>query len=122
MKKEKVVDAIKSAGELASEWGVQSLACGLCRLVLPPQVNFVAKCGVLLGGLIIGGCLGEHVNGYFGRQVDQIVNAIDESTERIKNDIAVIQEASEENKTETEKTDQTDQTNKNEEQNGEDLG
>lgn len=118
MKKEKIVEKIKVIGEIASSSGAQALACGICRAILPPGVNVVVKGGVLFGGLLLGGCIGEHLNDYMNRQIDSVVDIYDETAERIKEDIATIQKTSEEEHTEG--TDQTDQQTENNE-NG-DLG
>lgn len=119
MKKKDTVEKVKLVAEIVSTEGAQMLACGLCRLVLPPQVNIVIKGGMLVGGWMLGGCLGEHMKGYLNRQIDDVVEYVDESVKRVKEDIAIIQKESEE--TETEKTDQTDQTNENNKNEG-DLG
>lgn len=119
MKKKDTVEKVKLVAEIVSTEGAQMLACGLCRLVLPPQVNIVIKGGMLVGGWLLGGCLGEHMKGYLNRQIDDVAEYVDESVKRVKEDIAIIQKESEE--TETEKTDQTDQTNEND-KDGEDLG
>lgn len=119
MKKKDTVEKVKLVAEIVSTEGAQMLACGLCRLVLPPQVNIVVKGGMLVGGWLLGGCLGEHMKGYLNRQIDDVAEYVDESVKRVKEDIAIIQKESEE--TETEKTDQTDQTKEND-KDGEDLG
>lgn len=119
MKKKDTVEKVKLVAEIVSTEGAQMLACGLCRLVLPPQVNIVVKGGMLVGGWLLGGCLGEHMKGYLNRQIDDVAEYVDESVKRVKEDIAIIQKESEE--TETEKTDQTDQTKENDKE-GEDLG
>lgn len=119
MKKKDAVGKAKLIAEIVSTEGAQMLACGLCRLVLPPQVNAVVKGGMLVGGWLLGGCLGEHMKGYLNRQIDDVAEYVEESVKRVKENIAIIQKESEE--TETEKTDQTDQTNENDKE-GEDLG
>lgn len=119
MKKKDTVEKVKLVAEIVSTEGAQMLACGLCRLVLPPQVNIVVKGGMLVGGWLLGGCLGEHMKGYLNRQIDDVAEYVDESVKRVKEDIAIIQKESEE--TETKKTDQTDQTKENDKE-GEDLG
>ena len=119
MKKKDAVGKAKLVAEIVSTEGAQMLACGLCRLVLPPQVNIVVKGGMLVGGWLLGGCLGEHMKGYLNRQIDDVAEYVEESVKKVKEDIAIIQNESEE--TETEKTDQTDQTNENN-KDGEDLG
>lgn len=114
MKKENVVEKVKLVGEIVSMEGAQMLACGLCRLVLPPQVNVVVKGGMLVGGWLLGGCLGEHMKGYLNRQIDDVADYVEENVKKVKEDIAILQKESEE-------TDQTDQTNENDKE-GEDLG
>lgn len=117
MKKKDAVGKAKLVAEIVSTEGAQMLACGLCRLVLPPQVNIVVKGGMLVGGWLLGGCLGEHMKGYLNRQIDDVAEYVEDSVKRVKEDIAIIQKESEE----TEKTDQTDQTKENNKE-GEDLG
>lgn len=121
MKKENVVGAIKEIGAFANEWGAQSLACALCRVVLPPQVNLAVKGGVLVGGWLLGGCIGEHTSRYLDKQIDTFADLVSERANRIKEDIAKIQETSDEDTAESKETDQTDQTNETHEEKG-DLG
>lgn len=95
-KKAKIVEKVKVAGEFVSSGGAQALACGIVRAVLPPGLNVVVQGGVLLGGLMLGGFIGEKLNGYVERQIDQTINSIEETADRIKRDIAELQDKNEE--------------------------
>lgn len=99
-KKDKVVAGVKGVGGLVSSAGAQALACGLCRLVLPPGVHVIAKGGFMLGGLLLGGFIGEKLNAYMDEQIDQAVKNIEDTTSEVKRCLDVIQDKNEEPATE----------------------
>lgn len=98
--KEQVVNGIKTCGKLVSGCSSQALICGICRAVLPPQVNIAVKGIVLLGGLLVGGFVGEHVEGYVEKTIDDAVNGLDETAQEVKRCVDVIRDKKEETKEE----------------------
>ena len=76
--REKLITNAKAIGGLVSEGSSMMLVCGLARAVLPPQVNVVVKCGVLLGGYMLGGFLGKQVGNYISDEIDETVKTTDE--------------------------------------------
>lgn len=97
MNKEKGIAKLKAIGELVSSGGAQALACGICAALLPPGVNVIAKGGVMLGGLLLGGFVGDKLNDYVSDQIDTMVKNIDDTVSEIKRCVDVIQDKTEEN-------------------------
>ena len=102
MKREKVINKLKAIGEVVSSGSAEALACGICAALLPPGVNVIAKGGVMLGGLLLGGFVGDKLNDYVSDQIDATVKNIDDTVSEIKRCIDVIQDKTEENETKNE--------------------
>lgn len=102
MNREKAIGKIKVIGELVSSGSAQALACGICAALLPPGVNVIAKGGVMLGGLLFGGFVGDKLNDYVSDQIDTMVKNIDDTVSEIKRCVDVIQDKTEENETKNE--------------------
>lgn len=98
--KEQVIKKIKACGQLVGQWGSEALACGICRAVLPPQVNVVVQGAVLIGGLLLGGFVGEHVGNYVEKTIDETVKEIDDTVAEAKRCVDVIRDKDKETKEE----------------------
>lgn len=102
MNREKGIAKLKAIGEFVSSGSAQALACGICAALLPPGVNVIAKGGVMLGGLLLGGFVGDKLNDYVSDQIDTMVKNIDDTVSEIKRCVDVIQDKTEENETKNE--------------------
>lgn len=101
--KEKAVVGLKEVGKLAGTGTCQALICGIARAILPPQVNIVVQGAMLAGGLLVGGFVGECMNGYIEDKIDSTIENAEETVkeqkeniDQIKKDIKRLKELKEE--------------------------
>ena len=99
LNKKQVVGYLKAGGDLVASGGAQALACGLVRLVLPPGLSALAQGGMLVGGLILGGFVGDKLGGYVEEKIDETVKEFDKTVDRVKRDLDTLKDKeNEENK------------------------
>ena len=86
----------RAGTKLVASDSVKVMIGGIVAAVMPPNVSIVYKAVTAIGSLIVAGFVGEKIEDYVDRKIDDCVEVVDVIKDEIQKNIDILKENMEE--------------------------